>query len=45
MNELLCQAPARLAKLSHCKGRIEAGYDGDLVIWSPHLSHTIMEDR
>ena len=45
LNELLCQAPARLAKLHHCKGRIKAGYDGDLVIWSPHLEHTIREDR
>ena len=45
MNQLLCRAPARLAKLDHCKGQIRVGYDADLVVWSPHLSHTIKEDR
>ena len=45
MNQLLCRAPARLAKLDHCKGQIRVGYDADLVVWSPDLSHTIKEDR
>ena len=45
LNQLLCQGPAKLAKLEHCKGKIQAGYDADLVIWSPELHHTIREDR
>ena len=45
MNQLLCRAPARLAKLDHCKGQIKAGYDADLVVWSPHLAHTVQENR
>ena len=45
MNKLLCRAPARLAKLDHCKGQIKAGYDADLVVWSPHLAHTVQENR
>ncbi len=31
----LCRAPARLAGLSHRKGEIAPGMDGDLVLWDP----------
>jgi len=31
----LCEAPARLAGLSHQKGAIAPGRDADLVVWNP----------
>jgi allantoinase len=33
--EWMSVAPARLAGLSHSKGRLTAGYDADIVIWNP----------
>ncbi|HYO92317.1 MAG TPA: amidohydrolase family protein, partial [Pyrinomonadaceae bacterium] len=35
MVEWLCSAPARLVGLDKRKGKIEAGYDADIVIWKP----------
>ncbi|MBK8255212.1 MAG: allantoinase AllB [Polyangiaceae bacterium] len=34
-------APARLAGLSHRKGRIAKGYDADLVVWDDAASFTV----
>ena len=45
MNKLMCQAPAKLAKLENRKGKIEVGFDADFVIWSPDLQQTIAVDR
>ena len=33
--EKMCRAPARLAGVHHCKGRLAVGYDADIVIWNP----------
>jgi allantoinase len=33
--EWMSAAPARLAGLSHRKGKLAAGYDADIVIWDP----------
>jgi allantoinase len=33
--EWMSTAPARLAGLSHSKGRIAPGFDADIVIWNP----------
>ena len=33
--EWMSVAPARLAGLSHSKGRLAPGYDADIVIWNP----------
>ena len=35
IEEWLCRAPSRLSGLHHCKGRLAAGYDADIVIWDP----------
>lgn len=35
LTEWLCAAPARLVGLSERKGKLAAGYDADIVIWSP----------
>jgi len=45
MNKLMCQSPAKLAKLENRKGKIEVGFDADFVIWSPDLQQTIAVDR
>jgi allantoinase len=35
MAEWLCENPSKLAGVHQTKGRIEKGYDADLVVWSP----------
>jgi dihydroorotase len=37
---IACEAPARVLRLGR-KGRLETGYDGDLVLVDPELEHTI----
>jgi len=37
----MCEKPAELVQLSAKKGRIESGFDADLVIWDPEQSQTI----
>lgn len=37
----LCEAPARLAGLTHQKGAIAAGCDADLVIWNPEAGYKV----
>ena len=39
----LSENPAKLIGLEHKKGRIEKGYDADLVIWNPDESFTVTE--
>ncbi len=39
--EWMCERPARLAGLGGRKGRIEAGYDADLVAWDPDASRVV----
>ena len=40
----LCENPARLAGLHHQKGKIEKGYDADLVVWDPQNKFTVQEE-
>ena len=39
----MSENPAKLIGLEHKKGRIEKGYDADLVIWNPDESFTVTE--
>ncbi|MBL7738838.1 MAG: allantoinase AllB [Chitinophagaceae bacterium] len=40
----LCEKPALLAGLHPSKGKIQKGYDADLVIWNPEKSFRVTED-
>ena len=41
LSKWLCEAPARLAGLSHRKGTIAPGCDADLVIWNPDAAFQV----
>jgi allantoinase len=42
---LMSERPARLAGLGHRKGRLERGYDADLVAFDPDGRRTVTADR
>lgn len=44
MIEWLSSEPAKRVGLSRVKGQIQAGFDGDIVIWKPHESREITAD-
>ena len=31
----MSEEPAKLSRLSHCKGKIAVGMDADFVLWDP----------
>ena len=37
----MCEGPARLAGLEAQKGRLEPGYDADIIIWDPDASFIV----
>jgi allantoinase len=37
----MCEHPARLVDLEKIKGKIQIGFQADLVIWNPEATHTI----
>ncbi len=39
----LCENPSRLAGLEKKKGKIEKGYDADLVVWDPNKKFIVRE--
>lgn len=41
LSDWMCASPARLAGLSHRKGKLAAGYDADLTIWDPDASFRV----
>lgn len=40
----LSTRPAQLAGLSHRKGKLEAGYDADIVVWDPDASFVLQPE-
>lgn len=38
---LMSEAPARLAGLENRKGKLESGYDADIVVWDPNATFTV----
>lgn len=45
MAKWLCQGPAQLAGMQDRKGRIEQGFDADLVVWDPETRFTVSEEQ
>jgi len=45
MVKLLCQKPAEIFGINHCKGRIETGYDADFAIIDPNETYTLDEKQ
>lgn len=43
--ELTAANPARLARLSHLKGKIAVGMDADLAIWDPNAEWTVAREN
>ena len=39
----LCQNPAKLIGKENKKGKIEKGYNADLIVWDPHKKFTVEE--
>jgi allantoinase len=44
MAKWLCEKPALLPGLGNVKGKIQKGYDADLVAWDPEKSFTVTEN-
>lgn len=40
----LCAHPARLTGLANKKGKIEKGYDADIIVWDPHKTFVVNEE-
>ncbi len=40
----LCERPALLTGMSKRKGKIQKGYDADLVVWDPEIEFTVKEN-
>ena len=43
MANWLCEAPSNLPGLQNSKGKIQKGYDADLVVWDPEQRFTVTE--
>lgn len=41
LSRWLCAAPADLVNLNHKKGKIETGFDADIVIWNPEEKFSV----
>ncbi|MCF6299874.1 MAG: amidohydrolase family protein, partial [Proteobacteria bacterium] len=41
----MCEKPACLVNLEYTKGKIEAGYQADFVIWNPEQTQVIDKNK
>ena len=41
----LCERPAALVGMENRKGKIQAGYDADLILWDPEESFVVTEEK
>ena len=39
----LCENPAKLMGLANKKGKIEKGYDADLIVWDPNKTFVVKD--
>jgi allantoinase len=44
MSRWLCENPSKLAGIQKSKGKIQKGYDADLVVWDPEKSFVVTEN-
>ena len=42
---LMSHGPAKLARLDSRKGRLEANYDADMVLWDPLATFKVKQDQ
>ncbi len=45
VHEKMSYAPSKFLRLNNCKGRIDVGYDADLVVFDPHAEFEVSDQN